>query len=182
MARSVLILFAHPAFQRSRANRALAEAVRDLPGVTFHDLYEDYPDLLIDVAREQSLLSSHDALVLQHPFYWYSAPALIKEWLDLVLEHGWAYGETGQALAGKDWISAITSGGGEGSYGPDGFNRFTITEFMRPFEATAHLCGMRWRAPFVVQASHMSTPARLAEAAAAYRAHILALQRRGEDA
>lgn len=29
---------------------------------------------------------------MQHPFYWYSTPALLKEWQDLVLEHGWAYG------------------------------------------------------------------------------------------
>jgi glutathione-regulated potassium-efflux system ancillary protein KefG len=49
----VLILFAHPALHRSRMNLAMMEAVRDLEGVTFHDLYELYPDLHIDVATEQ---------------------------------------------------------------------------------------------------------------------------------
>lgn len=38
--RTLLILFAHPALQRSRVNRVLARAVQDLPGVTFHDLYQ----------------------------------------------------------------------------------------------------------------------------------------------
>ncbi|MFI5316624.1 MAG: NAD(P)H-dependent oxidoreductase [Myxococcota bacterium] len=177
MPRRVLILFAHPAFHRSRANRALVDAVRELEGVTFHDLYEAYPNLMVDVPREQALLAAHDALVAQHPFYWYSAPALIKEWLDLVLTHGWAYGENGTALAGKIWMTALTSGGSESSYRPGGYNEFSVEEFMRPFEATARLCGMRWRAPFVLHASHLVGPDDLRAAAEAYRAQILALQR-----
>lgn len=177
MPRSILLLFAHPAYHRSRANRALLDAVRGLEGVTFHDLYEVYPDLMVDVPREQGLLESHDALVMQHPFYWYSAPALVKEWLDLVLTHGWAYGEGGTALAGKTWLSAITSGGSEDSYAPRGGNRFSVHDFMRPFEATAQLCGMRWQTPFVLHASHLVGETELVDAAVAYRERILALQR-----
>ena len=40
----VLIQFAHPALHKSRVNRKLAKAVRDLPGVTFNDLYDKYPE------------------------------------------------------------------------------------------------------------------------------------------
>jgi glutathione-regulated potassium-efflux system ancillary protein KefG len=177
MTRRVLVLFAHPAYQSSRANRALADAVAGMAHVTVHDVYEAYPDLLVDVAREQELLLAHDALVLQHPFYWYSAPALVKEWLDLVLTHGWAYGETSHALAGKIWMSAITAGGQPGAYDSEGMNRFTFEEFLRPFEATAHLCRMVWRAPFILPASRLQDDAALARAAAAYRARILELQR-----
>lgn len=173
----VLLLLAHPAYQRSRANRVLVEAVRGLEGVTFHDLYEAYPDLMVDVPREQKLLEAHEAVVVQHPFYWYSAPAIVKEWLDLVLTHGWAYGEQGTALAGKTWLSAITSGGRAESYRAGGYNRFTVEELLRPFEATVHLCGMRWRKPFVLHASHLTSQAGLDDAAARYRAEILALQR-----
>jgi len=177
--RRVLILFAHPAFHRSRANRALLDAVRGLEGVTLQDLYEAYPDLMVDVPREQGLLAAHDAVVAQHPFYWYSAPALIKEWIDLVLTHGWAYGEGGTALAGKTWLSAITSGGREDSYGPRGENRFSVAEFMRPFEATVQLCNMRWLTPFVLHASHLTGQTELVDAALRYRERILALQRDG---
>src|SRR5262249_20339350 len=145
------VLFAHPAYHRSRANRAMAEAVRDVEGVTFHDIYEAYPDMLIDVAYEQNLLLRHDALVLQHPFYWYSAPALITEWQALVLTHGWAYGEKGYAVDGTIWMHALPTGGGDDSYAPEGSNRFTSAELLRPFEATAHLCRMQWRDPFVMR-------------------------------
>jgi len=66
---SILVLFAHPAIQKSRVNRRLAAAARGVEGVTVHDLYETYPDFDIDVPREQSLLVLHDIVVLQHPFY-----------------------------------------------------------------------------------------------------------------
>ena len=52
----------------------------------------------IDVDREQQLLVEHDAIVMQHPFFWYGTPAMSKEWEDLVLEHGWAHGGGGEAL------------------------------------------------------------------------------------
>ena len=42
--RRVLILFAHPVLERSRVNRRLLDGVRDLEGVTVHDLYEDVSD------------------------------------------------------------------------------------------------------------------------------------------
>ena len=82
---AILVLFAHPAFEKSRVNRHLADAVRDLPGITFHDLYEEYPDFEIDVAREQSLLLAHELVVFHHPFFWYSTPPIFKQWQDLVL-------------------------------------------------------------------------------------------------
>lgn len=146
----VLILFAHPAIRSSRVNRQLAGAVRDLEGVTFHDLYEAYPDLDIDVRREQDLLLRHDVVVFQHPFFWYSTPAILKEWQDLVLEHGWAYGHDGRALEGKTLVSAISTGGVEEAYCAKGSNRFSMRQLLAPIEQTARLCGMKYLPPFVV--------------------------------
>ncbi len=146
----VLVLFAHPAVKRSRVNRRLAKAASEVPGVTFHDLYEAYPDLVIDVSHEQELLAKHDVVVFQHPFYWYSSPAIVKEWMDQVLEHGWAYGPNGTALKDKVMICALTTGGHREAYSREGHNRFTIRELLTPQEQTAFLCGMRFVAPFVV--------------------------------
>lgn len=174
----VLLLFAHPAFARSRANRALLGAARTVPGVTIHDLYEAYPDFDVDVEHEQGLLSDHDAVVVQHPFFWYSTPALLKQWEDLVLEHGWAYGSEGTALSGKLWCHAITSGGPEAAYRREGSNRYTMRELLRPLEQTAVLCGMRFLPPFLVQGTHGMGDAQLAEHAAEY-ARVLAALRDG---
>ena len=150
--RRILVLFAHPVLERSRVNRRLVDAIRELPDVTIHDLYEAYPRFSIDVRREQELLRDHDAIVFQHPFYWYSAPAIMKEWQDLVLEHGWAYAG-GAALRGKLTLNALTTGGPAAAYRREGYNRFTVRELLAPWEQTAHLCGMRYLAPFVVHAA-----------------------------
>ena len=151
--RRVLVLFAHPVLERSRVNRRLLDAIRDLEGVTIRDLYEDYPTLSIDVAREQADLLAHDVLVFQHPFYWYSCPAILKEWQDLVLEHGWAYGVGGTHLRGKLTLNVVTTGGPAQAYQRGGYNRFTVRELLAPWDQTAHLCGMRFLAPFAVHAA-----------------------------
>lgn len=172
MARRVLILFAHPALHRSRMNAAMMEAVRDLEGVTFHDLYEEYPDYHIDVSAEQKLLLEHDVIVWQHPFYWYSAPALMKEWLDVVLEYGFAYGDEGKALHGKQVLSALTTGGPEEAYQQDGPNRFTMRELLAPLDQTAHLCGMTYLEPFILHAVNRYTPQEVQAAAQSYSERI----------
>jgi glutathione-regulated potassium-efflux system ancillary protein KefG len=172
----VLILFAHPAFERSRVHRQLVDAVVELPGVTFHDLYEAYPDFDVDVKREQELLNAHEVVVLQHPFYWYSTPPLIKQWEDLVLEHGWAYGTGGTALHGKRLLSAISTGGPQRAYHADGYNRFGIRELLAPLEQTARLCGMEYLPPFVVFGTHRMGVDQIRGAAAQYRRLVEALR------
>lgn len=151
--RRVLVLFAHPVLERSRVNRRLVEAIAGLSDVTIHDLYENYPTLNINVPREQALLLEHDVVVFQHPFYWYSSPSILKEWQDLVLEHGWAYGEGGTQLRGKITLNAITTGGPVTAYQRGGYNRFSIRELLAPWDQTAFLCGMRFLAPFAVHSS-----------------------------
>ena len=174
---NILILFGHPAFRRSTINAALREAVETLEGVTFHDLYASYPDFLIDVPYEQKLCENHDIIIFQHPFYWYSTPAIVKEWLDLVLEHAWAYGSTGTALKGKITFETLTAGGSAESYCEDGLNLFTIRELTTPFRATANLCGMDWLPPFAVLGIHQGLPEKdLVRHAEDYRRMLIALR------
>jgi glutathione-regulated potassium-efflux system ancillary protein KefG len=171
----LLLVLAHPALERSRANRAMAKAVKGLPGVTFNDLYEEYPDFVVDVDIEQARLLRHDVITLQFPLYWYSTPALLKEWLDLVWQHGFAYGKNGVALRGKRMFVACTTGGAQDLYQAEGGNRFTIEEFLRPLEQTAYLCGMTWETPFVAHSASICDDAGLAARATAYRTRIAAL-------
>lgn len=178
----VLVLLAHPALHRSRVNRRMADAIRGLEGVTIHDLYEAYPDFDIHVAHEKALLEAHPILVWQHPFYWYSTPAILKEWQDLVLEFGWAYGPGGTALKGKPFLQALTTGGRAEAYHPEGFNRFTINQLLAPVEQTAHLCGLVRLPPFVVHNTHRLTHAEIDAYAKDYRRVITALRDGNLDA
>jgi glutathione-regulated potassium-efflux system ancillary protein KefG len=162
----VLVLFAHPALEKSRVHRAMLSRIPQDPRLTVNDLYEAYPRLDIDVSREQDLLTAHDTVVFQFPFYWYSTPPMLKQWQDLVLLHGWAYGSTGNALEGKSLICAVSTGGGEGAYEPEGYNRHTVRELLAPIEQTAALCKMRFLPPWVVYGTHRLGAEPLGEAGA----------------
>jgi glutathione-regulated potassium-efflux system ancillary protein KefG len=148
----------------------MVPAVPDSPDLTFHDLYEAYPRLDVDVTREQELLLTHDIVVFQFPFYWYSTPPMLKQWQDLVLEHGWAYGSQGHALEGKTFICALSTGGRADAYRPEGYNRFTVRQLLAPIEQTARLCGMRYVPPFIVHGTHRLSSDEIAQAGRDYRA------------
>lgn len=173
--KKVLILFAHPRFEKSRANKALLKNLYGQEEITIHDLYELYPDFNINVAHEKELLLAHQIIVWHFPFYMYGPPAIIKQWIDLVLEHGWAHGNEGRKLEGKLIFTAITTGGTRESYSRGGFNRHAIAELLTPLEQTAHLCRMTWLPPFMVQGTYRQTESMLADHADHYRQALLDL-------
>lgn len=166
--KKILILFAHPKFEKSRANLALIDRIKGVEGITFHDLYEKYPNFHIDVPVEQALLEQHDVIIWHHPFYWYSCPPLMKQWIDMVLEFNWAYGPKGSALHSKTCLNVITTGGSLEVYCSEGYNSFTVAQFLRPFEQTARLCGMVYYPPFAVMGTHNLNDEKLTEYANNY--------------
>jgi glutathione-regulated potassium-efflux system ancillary protein KefG len=172
----ILVLFAHPRLRQSVVQRALLAAISGLDGITVRDLYAEYPDLMIDARREQGTVLAHDLVVLQHPLYWYSSPAVVKEWLDIVLEEGWAYGTGGNRLHGKFLLNAISTGGPQEAYHGKGRNRFPVRALLAPFDQTAYLCGMGWLEPFVVHAGRKLEPTILSSRAERYRDLLVGLR------
>jgi glutathione-regulated potassium-efflux system ancillary protein KefF len=158
-----LVLAAHPNWRESRVNRRLLRAAQDTPGVHARDLYTLYPDYDIDVAAEQRAAESATLLVLLHPIQWYSMPALFKLWLDEVLTYGWAYGQGGTALQGKDVWLVATTGGPESSYHPQSYNRYFFDAFLPPYEQTAALCGLRFLPPLLLHGANRATEAEIAQ-------------------
>lgn len=172
----ILVLFAHPRLRQSVVQRAMLSAITGLDDITIRDLYADYPDLMIDARREQAALLAHDLLVLQHPLYWYSSPAIIKEWLDIVLEEGWAYGAGGNHLHGKYLLNALSTGGPQDAYHGKGRNRFPVRTLLAPFDQTAYLCGMGWLEPFAVHAGRKLAATALSSRAERYRDLLVGLR------
>lgn len=149
----VLILFAHPGQRYSKANDEMTRIASDIRDVTFIDLYAEYPRFKIDVALEQQRLLSHDVIIFQFPLFWYSTPALLKEWQDLVLEYGFAYGEGGDKIAGKLFLPVVTAGGPEDFYRSGGRNNYPLRDLLVPLEQTANLCGLRFVPPYTLFAA-----------------------------
>lgn len=166
-----LLYFVHPYPRKSRVNVALREAAATLDQLSVRDLYEHYPDFYIDVPAEQRLLLEHELIVFQHPMQWFGAPALLKEWFDTVLRRGWAYGDR-RALQGKLWLQAVSTSDPADTFSPDGRYGMTMNELLRPFEASARLCGMRWHEPFLVYRSAALDPAAIEQQAQTYRVRL----------
>lgn len=148
--KKVLILFAHPSQHRSEVNAPLFKQAQNIEGVTAVDLYYEYPTLHINIDKEQQRLLNHDVIIFQFPLYWYSTPAILKEWQDLVLEYGFAYGNGADALHGKTLFCSLSAGGKVDAYQSDGYNRFTIRELLYPIEQMASLTGMTYLAPLTL--------------------------------
>lgn len=173
------LIYAHPYPLHSRANRALLDAVRDLPGLQIRDLYALYPDFHIDARAEQAALADSHTVVLQHPLHWYHAPALLSLWFEKTLAYGWAYGHdpagrATRALEGKRLLWAVSTGGAERAYQPEGYNHHTMVQIATPIQQTALYCGLQWLEPYIVHGAHRLSAPELAMAAQAYRARLQA--------
>jgi len=172
----VSILVFHPLLYKSRVNQKLVRAVEGMEGVSLRFMYDIYPDFFIDVKKEQEVLLESDIIVWQHPFYWYSSPSLLKEWIDLVLEHGFAYGRTGVALEGKKILTAISTGGRREAYHSEESGKYSIKQLLAPFEQSTTLCRMHYLSPFVTHGTHLLDEGDIEKAASDYASVIRALR------
>jgi glutathione-regulated potassium-efflux system ancillary protein KefG len=172
----ITILVFHPLLHKSRINQKLVKAVEGMQGVRLRLMYDIYPDFYLDVKKEQEVLLESDIIVWQHPFYWYSSPSLLKEWIDLVLQHGFAYGREGRALEGKQIMSAISTGGRREAYQSEENRKFSFRQLLAPFEQTATLCRMNYLPPFVTHGTHLLDETGIGKAASAYSKVIATLR------
>jgi glutathione-regulated potassium-efflux system ancillary protein KefG len=169
--KKTLIILAHPNIEASRLNKTLINALSDAEHITIHDLYAHYGKTgVIDVKKEQALLLAHERIVFQFPFYWFSTPALLKEWQDKVLEYGFAYGGEGSKLANKEFKIAMTTGSPEYAYQAGAYAHASISELLKPLQITALFTGMVYTAPFVVHKALKITDEELAQKGLEYKA------------
>ena len=126
-----LVVLAHPNIDQSFVNKSWIEALsKSNPEVKVHDLYKTYPDWKINIEAEQELLSQYDRIIFQYPFQWYNMTPLLKKWIDEVFLQGWAYGQGGDKLVGKEFGVAVSTAGISDVYNDLGFG--TIEELLKP--------------------------------------------------
>ncbi|WP_418185666.1 NAD(P)H-dependent oxidoreductase [Aliarcobacter vitoriensis] len=170
--KKVLINVVHPNLDtESRVNKALVEFASKESNVTVNNLYKKYPDFKIDAKKEQELLLENDVIIFQFPMYWLSSPALLKEWLDVVLEYNFAYGEN-YKLENKTLAIATSVGSGTAQYNSNGSNKFTVEEFLNSFEATANYVKMDYKNPFITYETFVISDEKLQETAKEYLSYI----------
>lgn len=137
-----LVVLAHPHVANSSTVAFFKTAVEDEANVTWHELVPPF-----NLEREHQLLSSADRIIFQFPLYWYSAPAILKQWLDVV----WNTTLTSNHLVkGRELGIVVTAAHAAGAFQPGASQQFTIAELLRPYQALAHATGMKYLPPFPV--------------------------------
>jgi NAD(P)H dehydrogenase (quinone) len=137
-----------------------------------------------DVAAEQEKLLAADAVILQFPLWWFSAPAILKGWIERVYAYGFAYGvgpHEGESwgrrygegnLLGRRAMLSMTVGGREPHYSPRGVNG-ALDDVLWPIQhGTLFYPGMAVLPPFVVYEADRLTHERWTEVAAGYGARL----------
>ena len=150
-----LLILAHPNIQDSRINSKLKEEILSSNAVdVIREIYKEYPDFKIDIAKEQKLLNKHDLIIFQHPLYWYTMPPLLHHYINEVMAFGYAYGPGGGKLHGKKWLSVFTTGSHWSAYRSGAHNNFTFSELAKPLEQTAKFCKMEWQPLVAITGAH----------------------------
>ncbi|WP_190273631.1 NAD(P)H-dependent oxidoreductase [Shewanella halifaxensis] len=148
--KNILVILTHPSIETSTINAALFNSALSISHVTTVDLYKEYSDFKIDTVKEQQRLLAHDVIIFVFPTYWYSTPALLKEWQDSVLEYGFAYGSTGDKLHGKPLICVTSTGSDITSYRNKDTNELMIRDLLLPIERMAEDTGLNFVEPLVL--------------------------------
>ncbi|WP_141501531.1 NAD(P)H-dependent oxidoreductase [Paenibacillus luteus] len=156
-----LVIVTHPSIETSIINKRWVEELHKYPEkYTVHELHKVYPDGNIDVGKEQQLIESHQNLVLQFPFYWFNCPPLLKQWLDEVFIHGWAFGSNGgNKLKNRKAALAVSAGIEKDDYSKEGKYRYTLENLLSPFETTLLYCHADYRSFFAFYGTENGTSA-----------------------
>ena len=170
MTHKVLVLVSHPNLSDSRINDALASAAETVPSVTVRHIDEALKahNGHFNIPAEHALLEEHSSIILQFPWYWYAPPATTKQYLDEILTRGWAYAG-GSALANKNLLCAISTGGTADAYSPDGSNGYDMDTLLAPLKATAQMTKLEWLEPFIVHGARHITEEQLSDICDEYK-------------
>jgi glutathione-regulated potassium-efflux system ancillary protein KefF len=138
MQKTVMIL-AHPKIEESIGNRIISEVASQNDNLEVRHLDQLYPDFKIDIKAEQAALLHADVIVFQYPLFWYSTPAILKEWIDQVFQYGFAFGKDKYQLEGKKVVVSFTMGSPNKDYPAE-----ILEKIVFPFQGLAAYCKMEY--------------------------------------
>jgi putative NADPH-quinone reductase len=134
-----LMILAHPKIEGSIGNKIISNTIANLDNTEVRHLDKLYPDFKIDIKAEQEALLNADTIIFQYPLFWYSTPAILKEWIDQVIQYGFAFGKDSYNLADKKIIVSFTIGSPIKDYPAEIIQKITFA-----FQGLASYCKMNY--------------------------------------
>lgn len=147
-----LIIVAHPEVDNSPTQQFLQASLPKLTNaddqVIWHDLTAVLAASNWQRDAELTLLKQAQRIIWQFPLYWYSAPAILKQWQEAVFT-----GEVSQYefLAGKELGLVVSLGEKLANYQAGAREQFTISEILRPDQAFAQKLGWHYLTPLIIE-------------------------------
>ncbi|QDQ09792.1 NAD(P)H-dependent oxidoreductase [Streptomyces spectabilis] len=130
--------------------------------------------LSADVVAEQEKLLWSDAVILQFPMWWFSAPAILKGWIDRVFTAGFAYGPqvappySEGPLAGRRALLSVTAGARATSFSDRGIHG-RVEDVLHPLQhGLFWFTGVQPLDPFAVYGSNALSDEQFAAVRQAY--------------
>ena len=133
------MILAHPKIEKSIGNKIISDNIANQSDSEIRHLDKLYPDFKIDVKAEQEALLKADTIIFQYPLFWYSTPAILKEWVDQVIQYGFAFGKDSHNLEGKKMIVSFTIGSPIKDYPDEIIQKITFA-----FQGLASYCKMNY--------------------------------------
>ncbi|MGA4850137.1 NAD(P)H-dependent oxidoreductase [Streptomyces sp. G5(2025)] len=131
-----------------------------------------------DVAAEQENVRWADAVVFQFPLWWFSAPAILKGWIDRVFTAGFAYGPavpppySEGVLAGRRALVSVTAGARQTSFSDRGIHG-EIGDVLYPIQhGLLWFTGIAPLAPFAVGGADKMSEEQFVAVREAYAARL----------
>lgn len=172
--KKTLIIFSHSYFENSKVNKALLESIKDEKSVEVRNLDELYGSDTknIDVKTEQLALEQADKIIFQFPLFWYSTPAMLKAYMDLVLTYGWAHGSKTKALKDKEFAMILSAGANKENFSSR--NNTELETILSPLTLSMKFCQLQIKDNFEIFSASSLNQDELNEYIKNYKEFLLA--------
>lgn len=153
MNNKTLVIMAHSNPTDSKINNRIKEILEKEENIIYKDIKTLYGDYKFNIKKEQEDLLNVDKIVFQFPLYWYTAPSILKQWVDDVFEYDFAftYKDDGSfealKLVDKKFQMVVSVGGGKQDYKDMDIK---VQDCLHSYSTTAQVLGMKEEKPYMI--------------------------------
>jgi glutathione-regulated potassium-efflux system ancillary protein KefG len=139
-----LLLFGHPEMASTGFQASLISRVQNDPRFEVRILSQEHREIGFIALEEQQSIESAKSVILHFPLFWYSMPAIVKEWIDTVFTLGWAFDQNGGLLKKLPFVCSVTTGAKLESYSSEGTNGHSLDTYLLHVQRTMSYAGMNY--------------------------------------